>query len=214
VTSFPCILWNDVTGRLETTNNLETLREAADALRDAGLGEQTVNAPSATCSATVEMLAQAGATLAEPGSCLTGHTPLHAVSDQPELPAMVYVTEVTHQLGGTTFTLAGGLYPRSRARRALVFGRATGPVPAKVTLDPPDAIDYYGALEVEPSAVDVGDTVVYAFRSQVFVARSFVAVIGDVAGTPRVLGVATSTGLPLDDGLLPSGIHRAEAALS
>ena len=209
VTSFPCILFDEDARELRPTGNLRTLGEAAGTLSDAGFDELVVNAPSASCCATVDVLAQGGATIVEPGSCLTGHTPLHAVSDEPELPAMVYVTEVTHQLAGLTYTLAGGLYPRSRARKALVYGGGSEPAEAGVRLDPPVAIDYYGALELDSGRAAVGDTVVYAFRSQVFVSRSFVAVVGDVAGTPEVLDLSTSTGFPLDRDLLPAGVREA-----
>jgi predicted amino acid racemase len=214
VTSFPCVLFNEQTQALEPTQNLRTLSRAAEILHRAGVEDVVINAPSASCPATFELLAAAGATIVEPGSCLTGHTPLHAASDQPELPAMIYVSEITHQLGETTYTLGGGFYPRSRARHALVYGRAGNePVRAGVRLDPPESIDYYGNLEVDPSAVAVGDTVVYAFRSQVFVSRSFVAVLGDVSGTPQVLDLSYSTGFPLGDDLLPAG-HGAREVIA
>lgn len=214
VTSFPCLLFDEQAGELVPTQNLRTLGEAAEVLRSAGFRDVVVNAPSASCSATVGTLAAHGATIAEPGSCLTGHTPLHAVTDQPERPAMIYVSEVTHQLGSTTYALGGGLYPRSRARQALIYGAGDRPVTADVRLDPPESIDYYGALEVDPSAVNVGDTVVYAFRSQVFVSRSFVAVVADVAGDPHVVDISYSTGFPLGEDLLPvpGGAREAAAA--
>jgi predicted amino acid racemase len=213
VTSFPCILWNEETQTLEPTSNLQTLGEAAAMLRAEGFEDLVVNAPSASCCATVDALAKGGATIIEPGSCLTGHTPLHAVRDQPEVPAMIYVSEITHQLGGTAYSLAGGLYPRSKARQALIYGRGAEPVRAEVRLDPADAIDYYGALEVDPSAVAVGDTVVYAFRSQVFVSRCFVAVVENVAGDPQVVDISYSNGFPLDENLLPvpGGIRKVAA---
>ena len=204
VTSFPCILWNERTRELEPTHNLHTLKEAAARLRGAGFEAPVMNAPSASCSATAGLLARNAVTLIEPGSCLTGHTPLHAVTDQPEVPAMIYVSEVTHQLDGLTYTLGGGLYPRSRARKALIYGEGGRPQVARVRLDPAEAIDYYGCLEVDPAAAKVGDTVVYAFRSQVFVARSFVAVLADVTSSPRVLGIFNSTGFAMDDHLLPT----------
>jgi predicted amino acid racemase len=213
VTTFPCILFNEETRTLEPTQNLTTVTQAAAALRADGFEDVVVNAPSASCSATIPLLAAAGATVVEPGSCLTGHTPLHGVSDQPELPAMVYVSEVSHQLDGMTYAFAGGLYPRSRARRALVFGRGGEAVEATVELDPPEAIDYYGTLHVDPSSVAVGDTVVYAFRSQAFVSRSFVAVIGDVAGDPQVLGISYTNGFPLGEDLLPAAGAAQEVAL-
>jgi predicted amino acid racemase len=176
-------------------------------LRASGIDATVVNAPSASCAASFGTLAAAGATHVEPGSCLTGQTPLHAVSEQPELPAMIYVSEVTHILGDTVYALGGGFYPRSKAKQALVYGPdSSTPVAASVELDPPEAIDYYGNLHVEGSqAVAVGDTVVYAFRSQVFVSRCFVAVVGDVAGAPTVHGLFTSTGFPVGPDLLPTG---------
>jgi predicted amino acid racemase len=206
VTSFPCMLFDEETHEMRPTPNLTTVAEAARMLRDAGIEATIVNAPSASCSATAEILAQHGATHIEPGSCLTGHTPLHAYTDQPELPAMVYVSEVTHVLGNVVYSLGGGFYPRSRARNALIYGRgADAPVRAWVELDPPEAIDYYGNLYVDDlGAVSVGDTVVYAFRSQVFVSRCFVAVVADVATEPKLLGVFDRAGFPLGEDLLPT----------
>ncbi|WP_169950461.1 alanine racemase [Microbispora sp. H11081] len=206
VTSFPCVLFDEEARELRPTSNLTTIAEGARMLRDAGMDATIVNAPSASCSATVGMLAEHGATHVEPGSCLTGHTPLHAVTDQPEIPAMVYVSEVTHILGDTVFSLGGGFYPRSRARSALIYGRGRDePVTARVELDPAEAIDYYGNLYVDDlGALSVGDTVLYAFRSQVFVSRCFVAVLADVATEPRLLGVFDRAGFPLGDDLLPT----------
>jgi predicted amino acid racemase len=204
VTSFPCLLWDEAAGDLIATSNLETLGVASGRLREAGFDAPVVNAPSATCIASLGLLRAHGATVVEPGSCLTGHTPLHAVTDQPELPAMVYVTEVTHRSADVLYALGGGYYPRSRARHALVFGRDDEPVIARVDLDPPEAIDYYGTLHLEqPADVHVGDTVVYAFRSQVFVSRSFVAAVTHVAGEPEVVGIFDRGGFALGPDLLP-----------
>ena len=208
VTSFPCVLFDEDKGAFDLTSNVATMSDALERLRAAGLDVPVLNAPSASCSATVGMLAAAGATHVEPGSCLTGQTPLHAVSDEPEVPAMIYVSEVTHDLGDTVFTLGGGFYPRSRAAKALVYGRGSDePIEARVELDPPEAIDYYGNLHVgdsKRSAVHVGDTVVYAFRAQVFVSRCFVAVVEGLQGSPTVLGVFDRGGFELGADLLPA----------
>lgn len=209
VTSFPCLLWDETEQQLRPTPNLSTVREAAELLRANGFDRvEAVNASSASCLATFPELAANGATHVEPGSCLTGQTPLHAVSDQPELPAMIYVSEITHQTAEATYSLGGGFYPRSKAKTALIFPKDGGePVRAAVELDPADAIDYYGTLHVErPEEVSVGDTVVYAFRSQVFVSRCFVAVVRDVAGAPEVLGIFDRDGFPLGADLLPAGV--------
>ncbi len=207
VTSFPCLLWDETDREFRPTPNLTTVTRAAELLRANGFDNvKAINAPSASCLATFEVLARNGATHVEPGSCLTGQTPLHAITDQPELPAMIYVSEITHQTAEATYALGGGFYPRSKARNAAIYPKSGGePVLATVELDPPEAIDYYGTLHVTgPGEVSVGDTVVYAFRSQVFVSRCFVAVIGDVATNPQVLGIFDRDGFALGPDLLPA----------
>jgi predicted amino acid racemase len=206
VTSFPCVLFDEQEQEFRLTTNVTTLREASRSLVEAGIDATVINAPSASCSATFGMLAAHGATQVEPGSCLTGQTPLHAVSEEPEVPAMVYVSEVTHILDDTVFSLGGGFYPRSKARKALIYGSgADEPVTARVELDPPEAIDYYGNLYLDDGGdVAVGDTVVYAFRAQVFVSKCFVAVLSDVAADPQLLGVFDRSGYSLGEDLLPA----------
>ena len=207
VTSFPVLLWNESLGAFAPTANLATLGDVSARLREAGLDAPVINAPSACCSATFGLKAEAGATHVEPGSCLIGQTPLHAVSDEPELPAMIYVSEISHKTDDSVYCIAGGLYPRCKAKSALVFAKlGTDPVVARVELDPAEAIDYYGTLHVDDtSTVAVGDTVVYAFRAQVFVSRCFVAVVSGVGSDPKVEGIFTSTGIRLGADLLPVG---------
>ncbi|MFC6237284.1 alanine racemase [Longivirga aurantiaca] len=205
VTSFPVVLWDESVGAFAPTANLSTLGAVSQALRAAGIDVDVLNAPSACCTATFGMKAAAGATHVEPGSCLTGQTPLHAVSDEPELPAMIYVSEVSHTTADAAYAIAGGLYPRCKSRTALVYDEAGAtPLVAQVELDPAEAIDYYGTLRTDdPPSVRVGSTVVYAFRAQVFVSRCFVAVVSGVQGTPTVEGIFTSTGFRLGPDLLP-----------
>lgn len=205
VTSFPVLLWDEETGTFAPTQNLDTLGVASESLRAAGFPVDVLNAPSACCSATFATKAAAGATHVEPGSCLTGQTPLHAVSDEPERPAMIYVSEVSHTTSDAAYSIAGGLYPRCKSRTALVYEEpGADPLVARVELDPAEAIDYYGTLRVEdPGAVRVGSTVVYAFRAQVFVSKCFVAVVSGVEDVPVVEGIFTSTGFRLGSDLLP-----------
>jgi predicted amino acid racemase len=204
LTSFPCILWDEGSRELRPTPNLATVRDCLATLVDAGVSAPIFNAPSATCIASLPTLREHGVTLVEPGSCLTGHTPLHSVTDQPERPAMVYVTEIAHTDGDVAYALGGGYYPRSRAAHALVFGRDGARSEMRVEPDPADAIDYYGTLRaLDGPAPAVGDVAVYAFRSQVFVSRSFVAVVRDVDSAPEVLGVFDRSGFLLGPDLLP-----------
>ena len=206
VTSFPVVLWDESVGAFAPTHNLATLGAVSQSLQAVGIDVDVLNAPSACCTATFAMKAAAGATHVEPGSCLTGQTPLHALSDEPELPAMVYVSEVSHTTADAAYAIAGGLYPRCKSRTALVYREAgAAPRVCQVELDPAEAIDYYGTLRTDnPRSVRVGSTVVYAFRAQAFVSRCFVAVVSNITGTPAVEGVFTNSGFRLGPDLLPA----------
>ncbi len=195
VTTFPCVAWDDERGDVVATPNLETIVAARDTLRAAGFAMPVLNAPGVTCVATLDLVAAVGATHVEPGSALIGETPWHAANDGNERPAMVYVTEVTHELDGRVYTLGGGFYARSRMRSALVFGDRD-PVEAAVIELPAAEIDYYGALQLPAGErASVGATVVYAFRAQAFVSRAPVAVVAGVeSDDPQVAGIFSRDG--------------------
>lgn len=194
VTSFPCLLFDPESGRATPTVNLKALSEAAGLLRrEFGIADPVVNAPSLTACGTLSLLAEAGATQGEPGHALTGTTPLHAFSEQPEVPAAVYVSEISHLYGGRAYCFGGGLYPRSRAESALV-GAAWGRL-GRLAVEqlPAEAIDYYGTLcPPAGTAPRVGETVLMAFRMQSFTSRSHMALVSggrlahlyDPAGRP------------------------------
>lgn len=192
VTTFPAILANGETRRLEPTPNFTTLRTAADRLRAAGFTIEQVNAPGTTSAGAMRLLADGGATHVEPGNGLHGTTPLMIFDpSSPEIPAIVYVTEVAHLDGQEAYVFGAGLYIDkvigAYPLRALV-GRdetiAERVVPAEMA--PDGAIHYYAKLHL-PAAHDVrvGDTVVFCFRPQVFVTRARTqAVRGIAAGRP------------------------------
>ncbi|MFB5083903.1 YhfX family PLP-dependent enzyme [Symbiobacterium thermophilum] len=193
VTAFPCLVAED--GRPVATPNLEAVTRAAALLRDElGMEIAQVNAPSLTCAATLPLLRQAGATHGEPGHAITGTTPLHAVSDQPELPAMVYLTEVSHTYGGRAYVYGGGSYPRGHMQNALV-----GTALRRAPLHRPAAenIDYYLTLD-DPLARE-GEPVIAAFRTQAFTARANLALVEGVQqGAPRLAGLYDRANRPLD----------------
>jgi predicted amino acid racemase len=200
VTSFPCLVWDEAAAAVVAAPNLGTVVHARAALRDAGFEVTVLNAPGISCVASFPLAAEAGATHVEPGSALIGETPWHAVNDADERPAMVYLSEVTHELDGLVYTIGGGFYSRSRARAALVFPAPAGPpVEGEVVAMPPTEIDYYGALRLPPGTrAPVGAAVVYAFRSQVFATRAPVAIVtGAAADEPEVIGVFSRDGQPL-----------------
>ena len=81
-----------------------------DALARAGRHDIEVNAPGTTSSVLLQALAEAGATQCEPGNGLHGTTALHVMEDLPELPAVLYLTEVSHLHGGKAYCFGGGFY--------------------------------------------------------------------------------------------------------
>jgi predicted amino acid racemase len=211
VTSFPCLLWDDEAGEVRETGNLASVVDVAKALRDELGAELTeINAPGVTAAGTLTMIARQGATHGEPGSSLTAHTPLHAAAQEPETPGMVYVSEIASVDGDLARCFGGGFYARSRLREAAIVDRSgeLRVVPA-VPL-PPEVIDYYGTLETGRLAPAVGDSVVFAFRSQVFVGRCQVAAVGGIAtGRPEVLGICDQHGNLLGTNQLPVGAGAA-----
>jgi len=204
ITTFPALLFDHAARKVKPTPNLATLRRAAESLARAGRGVIEINAPGTTSSATLGALAEAGATQIEPGHGLTGTTPLHALEDLPEKPAVVYLTEVSHLVGDEAFCFGGGLYVDpvfpDYQLRAVVAREPTVAAAAlrNVEIPAPAAIDYYGMIDASgPSKPRPGDSVVFGFRPQAFVTRAYVVgVKGLAGGAPTVEGLADAFGRP------------------
>ncbi|MFE4910632.1 alanine racemase [Streptomyces sp. NPDC056652] len=198
VTAFPCVLCDPATGLPAATPNFELAVKARELLTARGHHPVALSAPSATSMATLPLLAERGATHGEPGHSLTGTTPLHAIDPhQPEQPAYVYVSEVAHTLAdGRPALYGGGFYSRAGIRTALL-PRTGLRLPVQ---DAPAAnIDYYRLLDAPPAGeVRAGDTAVLAFRTQIFVTRSTVAVVAGLStGKPRLTGLYDARGRAL-----------------
>jgi predicted amino acid racemase len=202
ITTFPALLYDAGAQEVRPTANLATLERAAARLRDAGVSEVRVNAPGTTSVAVVQTLADHGATQVEPGHGLTGTTPLHAVRDLVEQPAVCYLGEVSHLHAGRAYAFGGGLYIDPAFDdyrvRALVADRP-GLGDARMldaSIPPPAAIDYYAQLDVgDAPPPRTGATVVLGFRAQAFVTRAYVAGIEGVGtGEPAVAGIWTTDG--------------------
>ena len=198
VTAFPCFLYNDESGEIEPTPNAHTVKRSAHRLQEElSLPLDQINMPSATTIASIPKLAEWGATHGEPGHALTGTTPLHVQGKQPEIPAMVYVSEISHVYEGNAYTFGGGFYRRSNARHAIVGNNFTEMKNrfVSVSATPPEYIDYTGTLRVKEQEVAVGDTVIYAFRTQIFVTRSEVALVKGIQnGQAKVAAIYDSLG--------------------
>ena len=194
VTSFPTQLFDAATRMVKPTPNLATLGRAAEALAKSGRGDLEINAPGTTSTEILPMLAAAGATQIEPGHGLTGTTPLHVFEDLPEIPAVIYLSEVSHLIGDEAFCFGGGFYIDpvfpDYPLQAVVSREPTSARTALKSVEIPGAaaIDYYGMIQNGgPSKARIGDSVVFGFRPQAFVARAYtVGISGLSKGAPVV----------------------------
>lgn len=206
ITTFPALLFDQETRKVIPTPNLGTLHQAAEALARAGRTGLEVNAPGTTSSAVLPALAEAGATQVEPGNGLHGTTPLHAVEELPEDPAVLYLSEVSHHHGGKAYCFGGGLYidpvfPKYQVK-ALVSSAPTAKPSALRNVEVPDysAIDYYAMIDADNDRSPApGDTVVFGFRGQAFVTRAMVVGIEGVeSGNPEVTTIENGFGDSVD----------------
>lgn len=190
VTAFPCFLYNSKTSQLEMTQNVNTLLQARHILEDCGCKIKYINMPSATCVESLPLLRKLGGNQGEPGHALTGTTPWHAdlKNNQNENIAYVYVSEISHYKKERAYCYGGGYYRRGHLENALVNNKIYSVFP------PTDSvIDYHIALE--KGDMQIGDTVIMCYRTQIFVTRSEVVLVEGLSmNQPVVIGMYDSLG--------------------
>lgn len=185
LTVFPAVLFDQTKGRFCETNNFATMKKAQQLLKQYGIQITALNAPSATCSASLPLIKQHGGTIGEPGHGLTGTTPGHAMFDLVEKTAVVYVSEVSHNFKNHAYFYGGGFYRRGHWQYAYVVNQKGEGEWDEVVLPNPDSIDYYIGLQQQHS---IGDSVVSAFRYQMFTSRSDVVLVkGIQSGKPEII---------------------------
>lgn len=207
VTTFPALSYHHGGTEPTATPNLEALIRARDALERMDIEVSQVNAPGNTAVNTMAFLAERGVTHVEPGSALTGSSTFHLYNDDLlEEPAMVYLTEVAHVWNGGAYVYGGGFFvddppvPEREGfqRKALIGSTPDALLEQEATFVGTGArgggtfaaIDYHGILEPGPAGAHVGDAVIFAFRSQLFMTRAYSAVIeGLRENSPRLVGV-------------------------
>jgi predicted amino acid racemase len=216
VTTFPALSYASSSTIPEPTANLETLRKAAVELQRLGVEVRQINAPGNTAVNTLEALASGGATHVEPGSAVAGQTTFHLFSDElPERPALVYLTEISHFVDEQAWVYGGGFFlddppvPEVRElaanRQAVVASRAGGRRLAHFLGMGTSAghsfgaIDYHGLLDLSSKEAAAGDSVIFGFRSQLFMTRALCAVVDGCDTTaPRLVGLFDTQGHRLD----------------
>lgn len=195
LTVFPAILYSQTEGRIVPTANMKAMERGRQIAKDCGLEDLNINLPSATCIASMSLLSELGAKSGEPGHGLTGTTPLHKYSDQPEIPAYIYVSEISHVYDGKSYCYGGGHYRRGHMENVIVGSDFENMKKSHISAPDDDSIDYHFEID-EPFAV--GDCALMAFRTQVFTTRSHVAVVSGIqSGDPKLIGIYSSLGEPI-----------------
>src|SRR5690606_2540437 len=113
---------------------------------------------------------------------------LHVMEDLPELPAVLYLTEVSHLSGGKAYCFGGGFYidpifPDYPVKAVVSREPTTASASLReVEIPPPSAIDYYAMIDADgPAAPRPGDTAVFGFRGQAFVTRAYVVGVSGIS---------------------------------
>lgn len=202
ITTFPAQLFDKEKMDVVPTNNCSTLMKAAQILKDDGINDFEINAPGTTSSLIFERLAKLGVTQVEPGNSLAGTVPLGAFKETAEIPAMLYLSEVSHEYMGKSYCYGGGMYVDpvfdNYDVQAFVGDTAEKAFNQKISCDIPDpsAIDYYGILNPKDGQIiKQGDSVIFGFRAQTFVTRAYMVPISGIqTGEPKVEGIFNTEG--------------------
>lgn len=191
VTAFPAFLYQEESQSIEVLHNCEVLEEAAGYLEEHLKRRMERNLPSCSQKSLMKTIKERKGTQAEPGNALAGTTPNNFDGSAQEIPAILYLTEISHNYEGKSYCYGGGLYSRGKAKKALVCGKDRQEL-VDVNMPCSENIDYYFSLEYEGS---VSDTVIMCFRTQIFDTRSQVILVeGLREHAPRVIGRYDSQG--------------------
>ena len=192
LTSFPCFLYDESLEKIAATNNLKTLLKAKEILESLGVNIDNINAPSTSSVETIKEMLPYPINSIEPGHGLSGTTPLHALQQCAEKPCVVYVSEVSHNFDGLAYCYGGGHYRRSHVKNALVGKTIEECKKVNVIVPTDESIDYHFGLSEN---CQENDTVIMAFRFQIFVTRSNVVLLSGLKNNnPKIEGIYNSLG--------------------
>ncbi len=196
ITVFPALLFDSESCDILPTENAEVLLKGKQILEKMGYTNLQINVPSCTCVHSIPLISKLSGTHGEPGHGLTGTTPLHKHTNQPEKIGYVYISEVSHNYKEKSYCYGGGNYRRGHLESAIVGTSIQDSKFVKTAAPDMDSIDYHFELSENTK---VGDTVVMCFRTQVFTTRSKVAVIKGLSkGKPEIVGIYSSLGVLIE----------------
>ncbi len=173
-TVFPALLYDEASNEIKETANMQAMYKAKEIAEKYEYKDLLINLPSATCYASIPLIEQLGGNNGEPGHGLSGTTPLHKYTRQPENVGYVYVSEVSHNFEDKAYCYGGGHYRRGHMENVLVGTSPADATMAKISAPDDDSIDYY--FEIDRNE-HVGDACIMCFRTQMFTTRSTIAVV-------------------------------------
>lgn len=211
-TTYPAIRFDLGRRCWVTTSNFETMtRLAGRVQRELGIEVDHINAAGNICAASVGLIA-GGATHCEPGQAFVGGLVANAFTDQAEIPAMAYVTEVSHVVDGVPYVFASswvanntvGIWNQLDYDVLLgtipgadgAAGRPVAAKPQQFAASDPTAFMYNAIRPLDGRGASIADTVVFGFRSQLYRANGgLLAVVAGLAdGVPRLRGLFDRNG--------------------
>ncbi len=193
VTAFPCLTYNEMSeDRIQATPNLKTINRVVGQLEAFGFEITQVNTPGNTSSHVMALLKEYGATHVEPGNSLIGTTPSNAfVKDLPEKTAFAYLTEVSHFYEDRAYAYGGGVYHTNYSDQihGLVGTNYKEAKENKINYKHQikQDIDYHMQLTPEPGQrCEIGDSVIFAYRTQMHMTRSYVLPVSGLSGKKQL----------------------------
>jgi predicted amino acid racemase len=217
LTTFPAILFDLVKYEPFLTPNVDTVKRTKAKLEENGVKISQMNLPSNNHTTTMKMIAGAGATHVEPGQGVTGFSQSQIYGNSPEIPAFVYVTEVSHFVRNWTYIFGGGFAyidvwgityeggitnpDKSKFQFPVFVGKSSSDIMSNMVNGEmfQGLVDYHARLYNGPGKAEVGDTVICGWRPQMFLTRAMVAVVGGIKDhNPKLLGIFDHAGNPVD----------------
>jgi len=233
LTAYPAFVFSIFNKTYQVSASFKTMMRSAKRLeKELGIKVEQINAAGRNSVENMELAAQTGATHVEPGHSFIGTLPCFALlENSAEIPAVVYVTEVSHffsghalAFGDSYMTTVGFGSVKSDIMYEYVSACVGNDpdallenvVPARPQYLPHDDSGWFLYCALVPdrgNVIKVGDTVILSFRPQVFrTPKGRVAVIDGIhKGKPRLLGLFDRTGMLIDredDG--PVGYDRSK----
>ncbi|WP_288777886.1 alanine racemase [uncultured Sneathia sp.] len=186
ITSFPCFLYSPDEKCIKETNNLFSVLEVNEFLKNQNLYVKHINLPSVSTVENIKKIYSYGGTDAEPGHALTGTTPLN-IDSGVEIPAYLYISEISHVFKNNSYFYGGGYYPRGHMKHGYIDNKIVN-----VNIFNATNIDYYLSLE---GKYNIFDPIILCFRTQMFVTRSDIVLIEGIhSNNIHIVGIYNTQG--------------------